>query len=48
MVDPSQAVVHDNQAQERCDKAAYELRIMMGNQVIDLCRILKILESKDS
>lgn len=37
-----------NPAQERCDKAAYELRLMLGKKVVDYGKILSILESKDS
>jgi hypothetical protein len=37
-----------NPAQERCDKAAYELRLMLGTKIVDYGKILSILESKDS
>jgi hypothetical protein len=46
MFDSIEAIESYQFAQEKCDKAAYELRIMLGNGCIDFRRILEILEQK--
>lgn len=45
---PEVAFPESNPAQEKCDKAAFELRLMMGNGCIDYAKILRILEAKAS
>jgi hypothetical protein len=35
-----------NEGQERCARAAFELRLMLGNGCVDFSKILGILETK--